>query len=247
MITKNSQETIVKSLRSIKDFVDEVVIVDGFSSDKTVPMIKKTMKGHGNIKIFRKEFFNVGAQRKYGFDRISSSWILIIDSDEVVSKPLKKEILNLLEKPDILDGYRIPFRSFFLKMPLFYGGENYSKLALFKKNAVYILPSIVHEKFIMKKNKDCGFLKNKIYHYSYRSVIQTLVKFTDYALKMSKVKSENGEKSSFKKIFFYPAHMFYVRFIKEKGYRDGIFRLLLDLLFSYMEFLMYLSLLFRKK
>jgi hypothetical protein len=67
-------------------------------------------------------------------------------------------------------------------------------------------------------------------------------KFTDYGIRMGKEKFLNGEKSSFKKIFIYPAHMFWARFIKDKGFEDGFFRIPLDILFAYMEFMTYITL-----
>jgi hypothetical protein len=41
--------------------------------------------------------------------------------------------------------------------------------------------------------------------------------------------------------------MFYARFIKDKGYKDGLFRIPLDLAFAYMEFLTYVLLAFKTK
>ena len=69
-------------------------------------------------------------------------------------------------------------------------------------------------------------------------------KFTDYAKREARQKINKGEKSSIKKIVFYPLHMFWARFIKDKGYKDGIFRIPLDVGFAYMEFLTYVLILF---
>ena len=65
-------------------------------------------------------------------------------------------------------------------------------------------------------------------------------KFTRYALNDAKQKSIKGEKTSLKKIIMYPMHMFWSRFIEDKGYKDGLFRIPLDLGFAYMEFVTYL-------
>ncbi|PIZ67364.1 hypothetical protein COY12_02075 [Candidatus Roizmanbacteria bacterium CG_4_10_14_0_2_um_filter_33_96] len=59
---------------------------------------------------------------------------------------------------------------------------------------------------------------------------------------MAKEKYLSGEKSSFKKVFIYPIHMFWARFITDKGYEDGLFRIPLDLGFAYMEFVTYFML-----
>ncbi len=111
-------------------------------------------------------------------------------------------------------------------------------MILFKNKSAFVKKTLVHYYYQIKKGK-VGQLKNKILHYSYLSIFQTYIKFTDYGIRMAKKKHLSGEKSSFKKIFLYPIHMFYARFIKDKGYKDGIFRIPLDIGFAYMEFLTY--------
>ena len=69
-------------------------------------------------------------------------------------------------------------------------------------------------------------------------------KFTDYGVRMAREKYLAGEKSSLRKIFLNPPHMFWARFVEDKGFEDGLFRIPLDLLFAYMEFIMYVSLAF---
>lgn len=239
MITKNAAETLERSLQSIKDITDEIVIVDSYSRDQTLKIAKKYQ---AKIYFYKEE--NLGKQRKFGLSKVSNDWVLILDADEIVSKELKEEIVTLLNCYIVKEnGFKIPFQNHFLGRPLKYGGEDYKMLRLFKKDSVKIYPSMIHEKFELKQDQ-FGYLKNKIYHYSYRSLRQMFRKFSDYAIREAKQKSKNGEKSSLKKIFLYPPHLFWARFIKDKGYKDGLFRIPLDLGFAYMEFLTYFLLFF---
>ena len=127
--------------------------------------------------------------------------------------------------------------------PVNRGGEDYKMLRLFRKDSVLITPALVHEGFRLKK-EEVGMLKSKILHYSYRSLTQMYAKFTNYAVREAKQKAEKREKTSLKKIFFYPLHMFWARFIEDRGYKDGIFRIPLDVGFAYMELLTYILLWF---
>ena len=70
-------------------------------------------------------------------------------------------------------------------------------------------------------------------------------KFTNYALLEATQKYLDQEESSLKKVTLYPLHMFWARFIKDKGYKDGLARITLDIGFGYMEFLTYLALFFK--
>lgn len=239
MITKNAEETLEQSLSSLKDFADEIIIVDSVSTDNTIEIAKKYQ-----AKIFVKEFNDIGLQRIYGLEKAIGDWVLILDSDEVVSKELSREIVTLLngyiEKEN---GFYIRYQNHYLGRPLRYGGENYKMPRLFRRDKLLIKSSLIHNRIEVKDHR-VGYLKGKIFHHSYRSIPQIFIKFTDYGIRMAKEKYLAGEKSSFKKIFLYPPHLFWARFIKDKGYKDGMFRIPLDLGFAYMEMVTYLVLLY---
>jgi len=242
MITKNAEEMLERSLKSVKNLVDEIVVVDDYSTDKTVEIAKKL-----GAKVYLHRENNLGKQRTYALKKTKSKWILVLDSDEVVPKKTADEIVNLLNGCGVNkhDAYSIPFQNHFLGKPVKYGGESYKKLILFRRRAVSIEPLSVHEKFVCK-NKRVMILRNKVYHYSYRSLSQTYRKFTDYAVREAKQKYLSGERSGPAKLFLYAPHMFWARFVKDKGYKDGIFRIPLDLGFAYMEMLTYWILLISK-
>lgn len=242
IISKNNEDTIARTLESLKGLTSETVLVDEESQDKTV----LTAIMHG-AKVYQKRFNDIGKQRAYGLRYVSSPWVLVLDSDEVVSKALKKEMISVIKKDDKdFDAYEIPYLNHYLGKPLRYGGEDYKMIRLFRTKSLRIMPSIVHNKFIVRSGKT-GKLKGNIYHYSYRGIIQVFSKFTGYSLRMAEILAKKGEQTSFRKILFYPLHMLYARFIKDKGYKDGLFRIPLDLAFAYMEFVTYLVLAFKKK
>ncbi len=245
VISKNNEDTIKNTLESVKN-LGEIIVVDSNSKDKTLEIVHKVLESKV-YKVLVKEFDDIGKQRSYGLKHLSGDWVLILDSDEVVSDKLKKEILKLVQDDkQEFAAYEIPYQNYFLGKPLNYGGENYKMVRLFQRDSLEIKPSIVHNKLFVKKGR-IGKLKCKILHYSYRSFGQVYRKFTDYAVKIAKIKASKKEKSSLKKIFLYPVHMFWARFIKDGGYKDGLFRIPLDLGFVYMEFLTYLLLFFYKK
>lgn len=238
MITKNAAETLEKSLASIKKIADEIIIVDSKSTDRTVEIAKNYL-----AKVYVKEFSDIGKQRLFGLLKATGKWVLILDCDEIVSERLMKEIKSKIDNTRIkINGYYIPYQNFYLNKPLQYGGEGYKMLRLFRRIKLLIKPSLVHNLLEVKDEK-FGYLKGKIFHHSYRSIFQIFAKFTDYGIRMAKEKHLNGEKSSFKKIFLYPIHMFWARFVEDRGFEDGFFRIPLDLGFAYMEFVTYFALL----
>lgn len=246
VITKNAEDTLSSCLQSIINLGDETIVVDDCSCDNTLSIAKKY-----HTKIFNHHEDDLGKQRKFALNKANGKWVLVIDSDEIVSRPLFIEIQRIMtlakdqnQCTNIL-GYTIPFQNHFLGKPLRYGGETYSKMILFKKDSVEIPPSLVHEAFAIKGG-NVMFLKNTMLHYSYRSLRQMYAKFTGYALREGKQKIARGEKTTLKKLFFYAPHMFWARFIKDKGYKDGLWRLPLDIGFAYIELLTYWYMLYKQ-
>lgn len=234
MTTKNNEDIVGNSLDSVKEIVDEIIIIDDYSSDKTRKIAKNF-----RAKIYLRHLDSLSQQKKWGIKKAKNKWVLLLDSDEVLSVKLKNEIKKIFEKKKInFSAFFIPYQNHFLGKPVTHGGENYQMIRLFKKKDAFIKNLLLHEKVEIKKGK-LGRLVNRINHYSYRSLWQMFKKFTWYGVLEAKQKYQNNEKSSLKKIFLYPVHMFYARFIEDKGYKDGFWRIPLDLGFAYMEFMTY--------
>jgi len=73
-------------------WIDEIFIVDSFSTDKTLEICRQ----YDNVKIVQNEYENSGAQRYWGMPQVTHDWIFIIDSDERCNKYLRREIENIL-------------------------------------------------------------------------------------------------------------------------------------------------------
>ncbi len=241
MITKNAEALLDTCLDSVKDLADEIIAIDDYSQDRTIEILK-----HHRATIFNHHEYDLGKQRLFGLKKANGTWILVIDSDEVLSPALKKEIYSVIhDKRQPLSGFFIRFQTHFLGKPLHHGGEAYKKMILFKKNKVDIKAASVHEKYELTRGRT-GTLKHEVYHYSYRSLWEMYGKFTDYSIRDAKDRIKRNETVGIKHLTLYPIHMFWSRFIADKGYRDGIFRLPLDLGFAYMELLTYCIMVIKK-
>ena len=241
MIGQNVSSVLSKSLESVRFMSDDIIYVDDYSIDNSVKIAKK-YKCRVYLHESRKD---LGKQREWALRKARNEWILLLDADERVSEELARGIISLLHsiRPEYI-AFRIRFINHFLGKPLYYGGEQYKMIRLFRKSKSKYNSGLVHEKMTFGDGK-IGYLNEPILHYSYRSLWQMYCKFTDYAIREAEQKARAGEKSSLKKIFMYPVHMVWARFVKDEGYKDGLFRLPLDIGFGYMEFLTYLILAFK--
>ncbi len=94
MIVKNEENLIENCLGSVKELVDEIIIVDTGSSDRTIELCKKYTEN-----IFSTEWKNdFSGPRNLSISKAKGEWILILDADEVISQvdhdKIKRLILN---------------------------------------------------------------------------------------------------------------------------------------------------------
>ena len=84
----------LKAINNVKNWADEIVILDSYSTDETVKIAKKN-----GAKVFFRKFDNFSNQRKYAFRElpINGEWIFVLDADEYLTNELKKEILSIIE------------------------------------------------------------------------------------------------------------------------------------------------------
>ncbi|MBK5210579.1 MAG: glycosyltransferase family 2 protein, partial [Flavobacteriaceae bacterium] len=89
LITFNEEKFIRDYILSV-DFVDELIIVDSFSTDKTVDIIKEFPQ----VKFYQRKFDDFSSQKNYAIEKASNEWIIFFDADEVIPKSLKEEIIE---------------------------------------------------------------------------------------------------------------------------------------------------------
>ena len=99
IITHNEEVNIPRCIHSVKDLVDEILIVDSFSTDRTVEICN----AYG-CKVISHQFEGYGQQKQFGVEQAGNDWILSLDADEVVTDELKQEIRTLLQKEPIPHG-----------------------------------------------------------------------------------------------------------------------------------------------
>ena len=114
MITFNEEHNMTLVLENIKDFASQIIILDSFSTDKTVEIAHSY-----GVEIFQRNFKNFGNQWNYACQKlpISQPWTMKLDPDERLSEQLKRDISNTFKK-DKYDYIIIPRRLWFMNKPL---------------------------------------------------------------------------------------------------------------------------------
>lgn len=93
MIVKNSADTLERCLNSIKDSVDEIIIVDTGSTDETIEIAKRYTSQLYDFKWVN----DFSAARNFSLSKCSGDWILVIDSDEYAEGPFRSILENFVK------------------------------------------------------------------------------------------------------------------------------------------------------
>lgn len=92
MIVKNEEKYLRACLESVKDVVDEIVIVDTGSIDNTLKIAEEY-----NSRIFSFTWVDdFSAARNFALSKTSGNWILYLDADERLNEKSKTELKSLI-------------------------------------------------------------------------------------------------------------------------------------------------------
>lgn len=215
----NEAENLRGALQSVA-FTDEVIVVDGGSTDNSLEVAKKF-----GAKVFvRDNPAQLNINKNFGFEQAKGDWILSLDTDERIPSELAQEIRKVIEDPNAADGYFIKRRNFMGKKWVKYGGRWPDPvLRLFKKGQGKFACKHVHE--MLEVDGHTGELDNPMDHIAFRSIVEYLSKtFLRYApFTASKIKSgELKRRFPFIRwVLINPVELFFRTYLQKKGFLDG--------------------------
>ncbi len=175
IIAKNEEKNIAGVLTSM-DFCDEIIVVDSFSTDKTIEIASQFR----NVTVIEHDFEDFTKQRNFALECAHHDWILFLDGDERITPALKAEIVETVNSSKAKDAYYI-YRTFFVgqKKINFSGTQSDKNFRLFRKSkASYLVTKKVHE--TLEVHGSIGILKNKLLHYSFDNFEQFKKKMLQY-------------------------------------------------------------------
>lgn len=240
ILTKNSQETLAKTLNSLKNFL-EVIVYDTGSTDQTLTLARQFT----NVKVIEGPFLGFGPTHNLASSKATYDWILSIDSDEVLSEALSEEILSLSLDPNTL--YELQRHNFFNgKQILGCGGWHPDPvLRLYNRRSTSFSNDAVHEK-LLHKHLGITSLSAPLLHTPYRTIDDFLHKMQLYSTLFAS--QHQGKKSSSAlKALLHSYAAFCKSYFLKRGFLDGQEGLIISLYNAHTTFYKYLKLIPFKK
>lgn len=234
IITRNEEEMIEDCLKSIGDWVDEIVIIDDASTDETVKIAKK-YKTRITLLPEKTDLFEL---RNQGLKEASGDWIFYLDADERLTADLKKEIKEIINKPDF-SAYVLPRRDFLLGKELHWGGwwPDYVK-RLYQRTKLKGWKGDIHEEPVFEG--ELGYLKQPMIHITHRDLSSMVEKSKDWSkIEARLLFNAHHPPVTWWRILRVMLSEFNLRFIKYQAWRDGVIGWIEGLFQVFNKFLIY--------
>ena len=241
IISLNEEGKIGDCLESLKPVVDEIILVDSNSTDKTVEIASKYTD-----KIFKQDFLGYVEQKQYAVSKAENDWILSLDCDERLSPELQASILAAKDSLGQRDAYRMPRKTFYVYRWLNHCWYPGYKVRLFNKNSCRWGGTDPHDHVVVDGDK-IGALQGDILHYSYDSLsqhLQTIDRFTDID---ARDLSGRGRRVNILTPLTHACGIFIKLYILKRGFLDGFAGLCVAVLSYVHVFVKYAKVLMRHK
>lgn len=214
LITLNEEKNIARCLESLR-WADEVVVVDSFSSDKTVDICRRFTD-----KVFQEPWRGYGGQKNFCAGMARHRWILNIDADEVVPPATAKAIQALLENPEHA-VYELPRKNFFGGRFVRFGGWYPDHIArLYDKEQAAFTESPVHES-LSSPAGTVGRVGEPLLHYTYAGREDYLARQDRYSTLFAEARRKEGFRAGITHLYFRPLWAFIRTYLLRQGFREG--------------------------
>lgn len=240
-ITLNEEEVIDSFIKSL-DFVDEIIIVDSYSTDHTVKIASQYEK----VIVHQRKFNNFSDQKNFALSKAKNDWVIFFDPDEEITTQLSMEIIKTLKNPSAI-AYYVKRNLYFMGKRIKYSGfQTDWVVRLFNKKYCSYNGNLVHE--IIEYQGEAKKLRATLPHRTYKSFDDYTSKLHRYSELQARMLYDKGKRPNLFHFLFRPWYRFWHQYILRFGILDGKEGFILAYLNAFSVFKRYVNLwlLYRK-
>ena len=234
IMTKNCENLIEGTLKSVARWVDEIIVIDGESADGTPEICRR----HGAKVISHRFEGDFGQERNIGNEHATMDWILQLDADDRVTDEFRTAAEKILREGSPHAAYRFRRRNCFLGHWMRHGGWDHYSLHFFRRGKAFYRGRVHHDLIV---DGSIGVLEAPIEHIPFLSLEQFMDRQNRYTtLEATELLEENGvpsEKEFRFQIMVKPFKLFWKMYVKKYGFLEGMHGLIFSGLFSFVHFM----------
>lgn len=230
ILTKNNQDRIGKAIRNVGSVSDDVIIIDDNSIDKT-----RRLALQAGANVYKNTLEDFSKQRNFGLSKTKHDWVLFLDSDEMLSSKLFREIPEAISKDSTTVGFYLKRKDWFFGKSLKYGENNSARLLRLAKRKAGKWRRGVHETWKVKGSTKT--LVHPIKHFQNESIFDFVSKINSYSSMHAEENRKEGKRPSLFRIIYYPFLKFLNNWIVRFGILDGTRGFITSFMMSFHSFL----------
>jgi len=216
LITYNEEQAIGRCLKSVQSLADEILVVDSFSTDRTVAICKEY-----NARVIQHPFEGFGPQKRFATTQASYDFILFLDADEELSETLRESILQI-KTHYTENAYTFNRLNFYCNKPIRHCGWYPDKqLRLFRRSCYNWNQNMVHETISVPKATRLSHLKGDLNHYTCQKIEDHQLKEKRYAMLNAASLAQNNRKITHLTPMLKGGFRFIKTYLFKGGFLDG--------------------------
>ena len=221
-LCRNEERDLPGFLENLIPWVDEIVLVDDGSTDRTLNIARNAGHIVSVIVSPRQSGEYYSHQRNKGIKAARSDWLLHMDIDERVTPELREEIQATIRRPDV-DGCRFYRQNFFLHRAVRgCGWQLWSYLHLARRTK-FKFGGKIHETNLLDSPKQrVKRLKGHMWHFNEETYAKRIKKSVFYAAVRAETIIESGERVRAWHLVTRPLVAFLRTYFVFLGFRDGV-------------------------
>lgn len=234
IITFNEERNIGRCIDALQSVVEEIIVLDSFSSDQTMEICRE--KG---VRVEQRKWEGYSAAKNYLNSLANHEYIFSVDADEAPDDILKQAILA--EKAKGLSGvYSVNRLTNYCGKWIKYSGWYPDvKTRIFPKDNAHWSGKYVHEELVVEGNPEPKLLNGHLLHYSYYDFEDHRQRADRYSLLTAQKFHAAGKKSNGLKPYLSALARFFSMYIVKLGFLDGYMGLKIALISAKSNILKY--------
>jgi glycosyltransferase involved in cell wall biosynthesis len=188
LVAQNEQDNLQRALPSVQGIADEIIVVDGGSTDRTQEIACEL-----GAKVFARAFTNHADQKNYAASLASHDWIFLLDADEELSEELKQSVRKWKEQPPAFAVYEMPRLTWYLGAWIHHSRwyPDWQRRIYRRDKASF--HGVIHS--ALRYDSKIGRLRGNLLHYTVRTFQEHEAKLDKYTTAIAKEMFDQGKRN----------------------------------------------------